>query len=118
MTIQNLTLGKSGIAPIEWLFNRGPFDVAGAGSAVNATGWDYTGDDFAVNWVPSMRMVVNMADLDSSQYINLTGASGHTFNRNYNNQNPLWRQGETIPWPSSPQGVDAVAVRRLTLNPG
>jgi penicillin amidase len=43
LTIQNLTLGKSGIAPIEWLSNRGPFDVAGAGSAVNATGWDYTG---------------------------------------------------------------------------
>lgn len=118
LTIQNLTFGKSGIGPIEWLFNRGPFDVAGAGSAVDATGWDYTGDDFSVNWVPSMRMVVNMADIDSSQYVNLTGASGHTFNKNYNNQNPLWRQGQTIPWPSTPQGVDAVAVRRLTLNPG
>ncbi len=39
-TFRNDTLGKSGIAPIENLFNRGPYPTAGGESIVNATGWD------------------------------------------------------------------------------
>ncbi|MBV9384950.1 MAG: penicillin acylase family protein [Chroococcidiopsidaceae cyanobacterium CP_BM_ER_R8_30] len=37
VTFRNLTLGESGIAPIENLFNRGPFPVAGGSAIVNAT---------------------------------------------------------------------------------
>ena len=41
-TFANQTLGKSGIAPIEALFNRGPFPTNGGEAIVNATGWNAT----------------------------------------------------------------------------
>ncbi|HEX9029272.1 MAG TPA: penicillin acylase family protein, partial [Anaerolineales bacterium] len=52
---QNQSLGESGIAPIEMLFNRGPYAVAGGSSIVNATKWDAT-DPYNVVSLPSMRM--------------------------------------------------------------
>lgn len=38
ITLTSDTLGSSGIAPIEALFNRGPYPVGGGPSVVNATG--------------------------------------------------------------------------------
>jgi penicillin amidase len=45
-----------------------------------------------------MRMVVSLADLDDSRWINLTGASGHAFNKHYVDQTDLWVEGDTLPW--------------------
>ncbi len=56
ITLTSDTLGSSGIAPIEALFNRGPFPVGGGASVVNATGWEL-GVSYATTTVPSMRMV-------------------------------------------------------------
>ena len=39
LLIRNQTLGKSGIKPIEAIFNRGPIATSGGDSIVNATGW-------------------------------------------------------------------------------
>ncbi|MET0295936.1 MAG: penicillin acylase family protein, partial [Microbacterium sp.] len=40
LPLRSDTFGSSGIAPIEMLFNRGPYPVGGGSSVVNATGWD------------------------------------------------------------------------------
>ncbi len=42
VTFHNQSLGESGIAPIEMLFNRGPYAVSGGPAIVNATGWNAT----------------------------------------------------------------------------
>ncbi|MFI6508542.1 penicillin acylase family protein [Streptosporangium sp. NPDC050855] len=110
------TFGTSGIGPIEWLFNRGPFPVAGGDDAVNAAGWDVQ-EDYTVGWLPSMRMVVDLADLDGSRWINLTGASGHAFHDNYWDQAPLWADGRTVPMLSRPESVKKAAVHTLVLTP-
>jgi penicillin G amidase len=39
VTFLNATLGKSGVAPIEALFNRGAYTTAGNGETVNANRW-------------------------------------------------------------------------------
>ncbi|MEV7009439.1 penicillin acylase family protein [Streptosporangium sp. NPDC051022] len=110
------TFGTSGIAPIEWLFNRGPLRTAGGKDAVNATGWDAT-QGYEVNWVPSMRMIVDLADLDRSRWINLTGASGHAFHTNYNDQSELWANGRTTPMRFTETAVRENAADTLTLTP-
>lgn len=97
LTLTNQSFGKSGIAPIEWLFNRGPYGVGGASAVVNAVGWDAT-QGYEVNWVPSMRQVLDLNDWDDSTWINLTGSSGHAFHPNYADQTPLWQKHETRPW--------------------
>ena len=82
LTLTNQSFGESGIGPIEWLFNRGPYELGGGSSVVNAIGWDAT-IGYGVDWVPSMRMIVDLADFDASTWINLTGASGHAFHPHY-----------------------------------
>lgn len=114
LELVNATLGESGIAPIEALFNRGPFEVGGGSGIVNATGWD-AAEGYGVTAVPSMRMVVDLAELDASRWIQLTGNSGHAFSDNYVDQAPLWARGETLPWAFSAQAVREAATHTLTL---
>ncbi|MDX1619698.1 MAG: penicillin acylase family protein, partial [Nitriliruptorales bacterium] len=96
LTLTHGTLGESGIAPIEWLFNRGPVETAGSMSVVNATAWNMT-EGYEVTAVPSMRMLVDLGDFDRSRWINLTGQSGHAYHGHYTDQVDLWRRGETTP---------------------
>jgi len=117
LEITNASFGKSGIAPLEWLFNRGPYELAGGSSVIDAVGWDTT-VGYTVNWVPSMRQVVSLADWDDSTWLNLTGNSGHTFHPNYDDQTALWQHQETRPWPFSLAAVRASATHTLRLTAG
>ena len=98
LELEHQTFGTSGIGLIEMLFNRGPLRVGGGGSIVDATAWD-AADGYEVIWVPSMRMVVDLADLDGSTWVNLTGQSGHPYDRTYTDQAELWRDGRQLAWP-------------------
>lgn len=116
LELTNASLGESGIAPIEWLFNRGPYPVGGSSSVVKANGWD-AATGYQVEHVPSMRQVISLADFDASTWINLTGASGHAFHPNYVDQTTLWQTDKTRPWPFSKSAVRAAATDTLTLKP-
>ncbi|MGW0804327.1 penicillin acylase family protein [Nonomuraea sp. NPDC002799] len=116
LELVNGSLGTSGIAPIEALFNRGPFAVPGSKDAVNATGWSAP-KGYAVSAVPSMRMIVDLSDLDKSQWINLTGASGHAFHDNYWDQAETWAKGGLLPMYAKPESVKKAAVHTLRLTP-
>jgi penicillin amidase len=116
LTLENETLGSGGPAPVQWLLNRGPYEVAGGTSTVDATGWDAP-EGYEVNWVPSMRMVVDLGNLDASRWINLTGASGHAFAPTYDDQVPLWLAGKTLPCAYTRAAVDGAARDTLHLVP-
>src|SRR5262245_59100359 len=116
LELTNQTFGSSGLAPIEGMFNRGPMRLGGGESIVDATGWD-TEEGYEVVWVPSMRMVVDLGDLDQSRWINLTGASGHAYADNYWDQAALWARGDTIPMQFSRGAVEAAADKTLSLAP-
>jgi len=116
LTLVHEPLGSSGAGALEAMFNRGPLEVGGGDSIVNATGWTAP-EGFAVDWVPSMRMVVSLDDLDRSRWVNLTGASGHAFSSHYDDQLELWADGETLPWAFSAEAVEAAAEDTLTLTP-
>ncbi|WP_394552567.1 penicillin acylase family protein [Agromyces sp. MMS24-JH15] len=116
LTLENQSFGKSGIDVIERLFNRGPYEVSGGSSIVNATGWDAS-LGYEVHWVPSMRMVVDLDDFDRSRWINLTGASGHAFDPHYDDQTPLWQRNETLAWPYTAEAVGDAARDGLVLRP-
>lgn len=110
------TFGSSGIPPIEWLFNRGPYPVGGGGSVVNATGW-VLGGSYATVTVPSMRMVVDLSALDASRWNHLTGNSGHAFHPNYTDQTDDWVHVRQAPWPFTLSAVRAGARHTLELVP-
>ena len=57
---------------------------------MNATGWSL-GEGYETITVPSMRMVIDLSDLDASTWNHLTGASGHAFHPNYFDQTEDWQ---------------------------
>src|SRR5205814_2527458 len=115
LTVRNQTFGKSGIGVVEWVFNADPVDAAGGPSIVNATGWN-AAVGYEVDWVPSMRMVVDLSDLDASRWVQLTGESGHAFSAHYHDQLDLWRTGQTLPMQWSRRTIAHEAADRLTLH--
>jgi penicillin amidase len=119
LELQEPTLGDSGIGPVEWLVNRGGWEVGGGAAAVDASSWDASDEDrpYVVTSSPSMRMVVSLADLDDSRWINLTGVSGHPFHENYTDQTDLWASGDTLPWPFSADAVIDAREHTLKLVP-
>ena len=115
-TFQNQTLGKSGIAPIEALFNRGPFRTAGGEAIVNATGWTST-DGYFVDWLPSMRMIVDLGDLRNSLTVHTTGESGHAYHPHYIDMADLWRNIQYYPMLWNEQAIVSNAEANLVLVP-
>ncbi|MFF3347500.1 penicillin acylase family protein [Streptomyces sp. NPDC002779] len=114
--LKNQTLGTDGPGFLQYVLNRGPWKLSGGEAAVNATGWNAAGG-YDVVWVPSMRMVVNLGDLDKSKWINLTGASGHAYSAHYTDQTDKWVDGELLDWSFSDGAVDKSTSDTLVLKP-
>ncbi|MFE9774899.1 penicillin acylase family protein [Streptomyces sp. NPDC005931] len=114
--LKNQTLGTEGPGFLQYVLNRGPWKLGGGEATVNATGWNAAGG-YEVVWVPSMRMVVNLGDLDKSRWINLTGASGHAYNAHYVDQTDKWAKGELLEWAFSEKAVQDSTGDTLQLKP-
>jgi penicillin amidase len=115
-TFRNATLGESGIGPIEALFNRGPFITGGGEGIVNATGWT-VGESFEVDWLPSMRMIIDLGDLQNSVTAHTTGQSGHAYHPHYIDLAPLWANVEYYPMLWNQQSILSSAEGHLRLLP-
>ncbi|WP_455351244.1 penicillin acylase family protein [Streptomyces sp. SYSU K217416] len=116
LTLKNQTLGTEGPGYLQWLLNRGPWHLGGGEAAVNATGWN-AAEGYDVIWVPSMRMVVNLGDLDKSRWINLSGASGHAYSAHYTDQTDKWADGELLDWAFTEEAVGKSTVDAMVLKP-
>ena len=117
ITFADGVLGASGVAPVEAIFNRGPYALDGGSDLVNATSWQRSDPAIVVSH-PSMRMIVDMSDFEANQSVIPTGQSGHPYHLHYDDQMPLWLNGQyhTMLW--SRDVVEAAAVDTLILQPG
>ena len=77
---------------------------------------DRTG--YAVTDGPTMRMLIDLGDLDASRWVNQSGVSGHTFNRHYDDQTELWANQQLWPFVSTRGAVEARTETRQELLPG
>ena len=116
LTLRDATFGASGIGPIEALFNRGPVATAGGSDIVNATSWDAAAG-YEVTVSPSMRMIVDLSNLDASRWVQMTGNSGHAYHQHYADQLELWRTGGMITWRWEESTIASEASHTLTLRP-
>jgi penicillin amidase len=132
-TFREMTLGVSGIGPLEWYFNDGPHSVPGTAGAINNTYYRFSSaypdpDDpdyrpvgidrvFGVTNLPSYRLTIDMGDLDGARIVITTGQAGNPFDRHYNDQIDLWRIGETVPLPFTAEAITEAAISRLMLTP-
>ncbi len=115
-TFRNGTLGESGISLIEDLFNRGPFSTGGGRSIVNATGWSVR-DGYETNWLPSMRMIVDLGDLNNSVTVHTTGQSGHAYHPHYIDMAEMWANIEYYSMLWDQKAVISQAEGHLLLTP-
>jgi penicillin amidase len=99
-------LGQEGVPGlVQSLVNRGPYEAPGGGSIVQAFAWDAASGGFDVTAGPSMRMVVDLGNLDGSRWVNQTGSSGHPWDDHYDDQVEAWLEGRDYDWPFSPAAV-------------
>lgn len=118
VTFRHAVLGGDGVPSIvQSIFNRGPIGLPGGSAMVNANGWNASKGNFDVQTAPSMRMVVNLADLNASRWVNQTGNSGHAYEPHYIDQVDAWAAGETYLWPSTRDAVDKAKAEELVLTP-
>ena len=115
-TFKNGTLGESGVGLIESLFNRGPYPTSGGEAIVNATGWSVK-DGYETNWLPSMRMIVDLGDLKNSVTVHTTGQSGHAYNKHYDDMAPMWTGIEYYSMLWNEQAIVSNAEGHLVLTP-
>jgi penicillin G amidase len=108
--------GESVPGPIRWLANRGPFEMPGGPGIVNANSWS-ANEGYEVDRGPAMRMVVDLADLDGSTWVNQTGQSGHVHHAHYDDQVDAWIEGAQFPWPHTSDAVRESVSDALTLVP-
>ncbi len=116
VTFRNGTLGESGIGLIENLFNRGPFPTSGGKAILNATGWD-VGVSYEVDWLPSMRMIIDLGDLNNSISVHTTGQSGHAYHPHYIDMAPLWSTVQYYPMLWDEQAIIDDSEGHLVLEP-
>jgi penicillin amidase len=115
-TFRNGSLGDSGIPPIEKLFNRGPFEAGGGSSLVNATGWDAS-ESYEVAYLPSMRFIADMSNLNNSLTVHTTGQSGHADHPHYIDMADLWRNLQYYPMLWDQEEITDSAEGHLRLLP-
>ena len=118
LKLKHPVLGGDGVpSPVTAYMNPAPVKVGGGTSIVNAMSWDAAAGSFDVTSGPSMRMVVDLADLDASTWVVVTGVSAHPASDHYDDQLGAWAAGETFPWPFSTPAVEAATENELTLTP-
>jgi acyl-homoserine lactone acylase PvdQ len=131
--LREASLGVSGIGPLEWYFNAPGQPAPGAAGAINNLYYDVSraypdpaepdvaplGLDgvFGVTNGPSVRLVVDLGDLDAARIVQTTGQAGNPFDRHYGDMVGPFLRGETYPLPFSPSAVAAAAVTTLVLQP-
>lgn len=102
-------------------FNASPQPVGGAGDIPNATWFDPVVKDGRVDYQvisgASMRMSVDMADVDNARWVISSGTSGHPWSPHVNDQFEDWAEGRMRPWRFSREAVEEAADHTLRLRP-
>jgi acyl-homoserine-lactone acylase len=97
---------------------RGPVAAGGDHTTLNTAAFVW-GQDFAVNWAPATRFIVDFSQSEPLMGQNGVGQSGNPLSPNYLNGIDQWLKGQYIGLPMQPQNFDRVYGKtRLTLTPG
>ncbi len=114
LTLQHAVGGR---APLDKIFNLGPFPWGGDACTVAQAATDLSNPEANSFFVASLRMVVDAGNWDESRFILPSGQSGNPLSPHYDDQLSLWQRGEGVPIAWSRAKVDEVAQDVLRLTP-
>jgi len=107
--------GKGGVAAC--LLNRGPFPAPGDCQTINVAGFVPAKEGYEVLWIPSLRMIVPLGNLDETRIMGTMGQSGQPGHRHYDDMIEPWIKGEMATLPFSRAEVEKAEASRLLLKP-
>jgi penicillin amidase len=113
MKINSFTFRHAlGSVPLFKFFNRGPYPMNGDSFTVRVISSSRNG-----NLAASYRQIIDLADFKNSVCVLSSGQSGHFKSRFYDDQIPLWIQGEYHPMLFDPKDIEAKSPGTLKLAP-
>lgn len=104
------------IGVLKPIFNAGPFEIGGSGTTVNNGEYRFT-HPYEMVLGPSMRKIIDFADVDGALSVIPSGQSGQPLHEHYTDQTPLWRNGEYHTLPISSDAVARISRNILYLTP-
>jgi penicillin amidase len=104
-------------APLDRIFNRGPFAFGGDATTIPQASVDFLDPLGNAIGVPNLRMVVDVGNWEASRYVLAGGQSGNPMSPHYDDLLPLWEKGEGIPIAWAPESVASAAAATLHLVP-
>jgi penicillin amidase len=102
--------------PLDWLLNLGPFPIGGSNLTVNVGRYPYE-NPYDVNVGASLRMIVDLSDVDGSLRVLPTGESGQPGSRHYQDQVDLYLEGRYHPDRTDRGDIEKNAEAVLILKP-
>ncbi|MBN1351332.1 penicillin acylase family protein [candidate division KSB1 bacterium] len=97
--------------------NEGPFEIGGDQNTVNAASFTPTGDYYKVKVVPSLRMIVDMANLDNSLIIGTMGQSGQPRHSHYKDMIEKWMNHDYLKMHFSADDLETIQKALLLIKP-
>ena len=103
--------------PFNHLFNVGPFPMAGGDEVINKMDFDKTSYPYKVRSGASMRILIDLADMENSLSVIPTGQSGHPMSPHYQDQATLYNEGKFRPQLMNKQMIETNGRQLLLLKP-
>ena len=102
-----------GEVPLLKFFNRGPYPLNGSAVCVRAS----FSTGYRTTHGASFRQIIDLSDLNNSICVLSSGQSGYFTSRFYDNQIPLWLEGQYHPMLFDVDDIKAKSAGNLTLTP-
>lgn len=96
---------RTSLNAISSYLNRGPYPAGGDFGTLNTATYAW-GQDFNVQLIPSMRLLVDFAAPEPLQLINSSGQSGNPASPHYADGITPWRRGEYQSMPFTPSNIE------------
>jgi len=100
-----------GEVPLLRFFNRGPFPMKGDDNTIRV----FFQTETKQYWGVSYRQIIDLSDFKNSVCVLSSGESGHFLSRHYDDQIPLWLEGQYHPMLFYPDDIKANARGILIL---
>ncbi|MEO6693003.1 MAG: penicillin acylase family protein, partial [Saprospiraceae bacterium] len=109
------------IPALDKTFNIGPFEVGGDQTTINNSEFSFNAAleevNFGNNLGPSMRFLIDMADVSRALTVNTTGQSGQPLHPNYKDQSRMWQFGDYKQGVFEEYQITGSNLKVLTLTP-
>jgi penicillin amidase len=104
--------------PFDKIFNVGPFPIKGGNAVINNTGFYMNKEGiYTCVFGPSMRIIIDFADVENSVSVIPTGQSGNVLSDYYSDQAAIYNEGTFRKQMMNREEIEGKQIGTLTFQP-